>query len=328
MKPIYSYALLAALAAVSPALAVDATTTPVGYVTHTIAGNVDSLPTGADTILGPVLAKPIDFAAQTTANPSGLTTLTFANGVPADLGNADYLEITSGTQEGWWSAIVSSTSTTIVLSAAAPTTGGNVSVAVRKFTTVQDFLGDNKPGLADDSGTPDEVVIVDPLTQGARSIVWTLSNGPVDPSTWVDFVSYEDAAGVPLTPGTAVILRNYSATAKTFTSDGAVKTGKTRVDLYPGDNFIAPTYAVGNTFSAMDLANQLIDQSDEVISLSAEQAATSYVSYNDGASVQMVDFVTYDPAGSLVIPEGTGLIFRRPTATPGVITFPAQVVAP
>ncbi|WP_193213740.1 hypothetical protein [Luteolibacter marinus] len=325
MKPIIPFALLGALLAVGAANA--AVTDPVGYISHTVAGNVAALPTGADTYLGPVLTNSIDFAGQTTVDPSGLTTLTFAGGVPEDLNSASYLEITSETQEGWWSQIVSSTATTIVINDAVPTVGGNVSVAIRRITTIQDFLGANAPGLADDSGTPDEVIIVDPVTQAAKTVVYTLTNGPVEPATWVDFVTYEDESDYPLFPGTGVIIRNYSAGEKTFTSVGDVKTGKTQVDVLLGDNFIAPPYAVGNSFNQMDLATQLLDQSDEVITLNAAQAATTYYSYDDGSTTEMVDFVTYEPKGTVEIKEGTGMIVRRPAGSPSTITFPAQVIA-
>ena len=164
--------------------------------------------------------------------------------------------------------------------------------------------------------------------QSAKTIVYTLTNGPVDPATWVDFVSYADESTFPLYPGTAVIIRNYGATAKSFTSSGAVKTGKTQVDVLPGDNLIAPPYAVGNSFNGMNLAPQLLDQSDEVITLSPSQAATTYYSYNDLSTIQMVDFVTYDPMGTLVITEGTGFFVRRPTAGSSTVTFAAQVVTP
>jgi hypothetical protein len=326
MKPIIPFALLGALLAVGAADA--AATDPVGYITHDIAGNVSSLPSGADTYLGPVLVNPTEFAGVTAADPSGLTTLTFASGVPTDLDGGDLLEITSGTQEGWWTEVVSSTATTIVVANAVPSVGGNVNVSVRRTTTIQDFLGANAPGLATDATTPDEVIVFDPVTQSGRTIVYTLANGPVAPETWVDFVTYDDVADLPLYPGTAVVIRNYSTGPKTFVSAGEVKIGKTQVDILPGDNFISPTFAVGNTFAGMNLAPQLIDQSDEVITLDAAQTGTTYVSYNDGVSIDMVDFVTFDPQGSLVIPEGTGFIVRRPTASPATITFPSQVVAP
>jgi hypothetical protein len=326
MKPIIPFALLGALLAVGAADA--AATDPVGYISHTVAGNVSALPTGADTYLGPVLANPIDFAGQTTVDPSGLTTLTFSGGVPTGLTGASYVEIKSGTQEGWWSEIVSSTATTIVLASAVPAVGGNVNVAVREFTTIQDFLGENNPGLATDAGTPDEVILLDPTTQTGRTFVYTLTNGPVtDPATWVDFVSYDDVAGEPLYPGTAITIRNFGAGSKTFTSSGSVKTGKTQVDLLPGDNLVAPPYAVGNNFTGMNLATQLLDQSDEIIVLSASQVGTTYISYNDGMTTQIVDFVNYAPQGTVVTTEGTGFILRRPTASPAIITFPAQVIA-
>jgi len=327
MKPITSFALLCAFAAVAQ----GAVTDPVGYITHDIAGDVA---TGADTYLGPVLTKPVDFASETTVSPSGLTTLTFAGGVPTGLDGSSYLEITSGTQEGWWSQIVSSTATTIVISDEVPSLTGNVTVKVRKLVTVGDFLGDNLPGLGDDSGQPDEVVLLDPVTQVGKTIVYSVPPN-TSPADWVDFVSYESASGDYIFPGTAIVIRNYGA-PKSFVSTGSVKTGATQVDVFPGDNLIAFPYAVGNTFNASNIALQIVDDTnpvpDEVIALSAEQVGTTYVASNTAPSGppvnEMVDFVTYNPEGLTVILEGSGLVFRRSAEVDGsTLTFPAQVIA-
>jgi hypothetical protein len=332
MKPIIPFALLGALFAVGAAKA--AVTDPVGYITHSIAGNPSANPSGADTFIGPVLTRTVDFAGSTSASPSGLTTLTFAGGVPATLDPSSYLEITSGTSEGWWSQIVSSTATTIVISDTVPTLTGNVQVKVRKLMTVGAFLGANAPGLATDAGTPDEVIILDPVTQITQTVVWSVPPS-TSPAGWVDFVSYNDASNVYLYPGTALTIRRFGASSLSFASNGDVKTGKTQVDVLLGDNLVAFPYAVGNTFNGSSIAAQLQSDlsanPDEVIELASSQVSTTFVASDTdsgpGVTLQMVEFVNYTEEGARVIGEGTGLVIRRPGGSSNTITFPAQVIA-
>jgi hypothetical protein len=331
MKPIIPFALLGALFAIGAAKA--AVTDPVGYISHSITGNVAANPLGADTWIGPALTNPVDFAGITSISPSGLTTLTFSGGVPTGLDSTSYLEITSGTSEGWWSQIVSSTATTVVISDTVPTLTGNVNVKVRKLMTVGVFLGANAPGLATDAGTPDEVIILDPVTQGTQTVIRSVPPN-TSPAGWVDNVSYADASGVYLYPGTGLTIRRFGVSDLSFTSSGDVKTGKTQVDVLLGDNLVAFPYAVGNTFNGSNIAAQLgTDVSafpDEVIQLGTNQGTTTFVSSDTdpgaGVTLQMVESVNYTEEGTRVIGEGTGLVIRRPGGSGGIITFPAQVI--
>jgi hypothetical protein len=202
--------------------------------------------------------------------------------------------------------------------------------------TVGVFLGANNPGLADDStANPDQVIILDPVTQGTKTVVWSVPPN-TSPASWVDFVSYEDASNEYLYPGAALIVRRFSEDGLDFTSSGEVKTGKTQVDLFLGDNLVTFPYAVGNTFDGSEIATQLqTDESpspDEVILLAEDQGSTTFVSSDTdlgpGVSLQMVEFVNYTEEGTRIIVEGSGLLIRRTGGADGVITFPAQEIAP
>jgi hypothetical protein len=313
-----------------------AVTDPVGYITHNVAGNASMNPVGADTIIGPVLVNPNEFVGTSSSDPSGLTTVTFSGDVPTTLDGTYLLEISSAAREGWWSAISSSDATSITVDNALPTgLGGNVDVKVRKFTTVHDFLGDNTPGftaLTDVITEGDQVIVVDPSTQIAQTIIYVETSAGV-PAGWYDFVSFDEVSNQPIFPGSAVTARIFGTDSIAFTSVGHVKLGKTEVDIFVGDNFIAPSLATGTTLGGLDLVGQIREElgggeGDLINLLSPAQAVTPYVVADGGAGVGIFDFVTFDPGESVPVAGGAGFVLRRNAAPEGTITVPAQFVAP
>lgn len=338
----YTLLVLAATAGFASAQA-TAYTTPVGYITYNFAGNPTANPAGADTYAGPVLVNPAKFAGVTTTNPSGLTTLTFSGGVPA-LGSADLVEIkTTGAAEGWWSEVVSSTSTTIVLANPVPTVPGNVQIEARKITTLRDFLGANLPGLTketDGSVPGDQVIYLDPTTQVATTYVYVDDPAFLTPGEdpgWTNFDTFLNSDDDKIFPGTGLTFRVFSgATAKTFAASGTVKTGKTQVDIFPGDNFIAPTLAVGASFATLGVQSVMFpDDSDSnttpiedtLITLAGDQVATPYVVDALADPQILVFFEDFTDASNVVVPEGSAFIFRRGENSESVLTFPAQVIS-
>ena len=341
----YTLIALAAVSGFASAQVVTTSyTTPVGYITYTLAGNPTANPSGADTYAGPVLVNPVKFAGTTTVNPSGLTTLTFSGGVPA-LDSKDLIEIkTPGASEGWWSEVVSSTSTTIEVANAIPTVGGNIQIEARKITTIRDFLGANDPGFTketDGSVPGDQVIFLDPTTQASTTYVYVDDPAYLTPGEdpgWTDFGTFLNGDDVKIYPGTGCTFRIFSsATDKTFVAEGTVKTGKTQVDVFPGDNFIAPTLAVGATFGTLNVASIMFSDDsdpnttpveDQVITLQPDQVAVPYVV--DALAVPsplFVRFSDFSDGTGVLVPEGTGFIFRRVENSESVLTFPAQVIA-
>ena len=330
--------------AVAGAKAQTAVTDPVGYITHAIAGNTAGGASGADTIIGPVLQNRVEFAGATTADPSGSTSLTFASGVPTGLNNDFYVEIRTGAREGWWSVVSASTATSITTVDALPAgLGGPIQVIVRKITTLRDFLGANSIGLVPVDNVapkPDEIQILDPQTQVTKIAVYVLASVGVPADGWYDFVTQDNLDNSKLYPGTAIKVRRFGATGTSLVSVGHVKTTKTEIDIFPRDNWVAPTLAVGGTMGTLNFASQLNKEdgndltnppADLLQIIRANQSTDVFVALDPslGAGNIMANFVTQADATNELVKEGTGVIISRAaSAAAGVYVAPAQTIAP
>jgi hypothetical protein len=333
----YAYSLLAAAAACGFAAAETAYTTPVGYITHTIAPNTGS---SAATYLSSSLVQPAEFAGASTVSPSGLATITFTGSVPETLGSSYVLEITEGDSEGWWSTVVSSTATSITVFDTFPAgLPANTKVSVRKHNTLGTFLGANAPGLIEFDGVNpnDEVQILNPATQVVTTVAYVPFELSGQPDGWFDLGSSTPADGFVIEPGSAVKIKRVGNTSLSFVSTGEVKTTSTQVDIYPRFNWVGTQLAAGGTLDYMDFAAQLIPfdgvrtNSDELQFVSPAQLVTPYASLDPsfGLGVVMGNLATSEPAGNTVFPEGTGAVLKRDPATPAeVLTVPGTVVAP
>ena len=129
MKPIYSYALLAAFAAVGSASAVEAVTTPVGYMTIDV-------PASADTNFTPSLELPQVHSAASTSiagdvvGAAGLTSGAFVNG---GANPKCYLQVTSGSLVGRTYPITANDGTTITVD------GGATDLQTQGFSSGNTF---------------------------------------------------------------------------------------------------------------------------------------------------------------------------------------------
>lgn len=337
MKP-YTYALLAVAAACGVASAqTSATTTPVGYITHTInnAAGAESL-----TLIGPSLIQPTEFAGAAAASPSGKT-ITFAGGVPTTLGSSYVLEISNGNQEGWWSTVTSSTANSITVNDDFPAgLAADVKISVRKHNTLRTFLGSNAAGLTPFDGVSqaDEVQIISasqpgqPLT--SYSFVPASVSGEAQDS-WYDLGSSTNADNVVIEPGTSVLVKQFGSSNKTFTSVGEVKISKTQFDVFPGLNFIANPVAVGATLNGLGFNSQLNTfdgantDADEVQVIGASGGLTAYAALDAslGLGSTMYNLGDSSDAGAVVVPEGTGALIKRAATKPATtITLPGTVV--
>jgi hypothetical protein len=316
------YPLLALAAATGFASAQSTSyTTPVGYVSITLAGNAASNEFGADTYAAPTLLRELDYAAESNAEPIG-DTVTFAGtSTPTGLDGTSYLEITSGSREGWWSTIESSTNNSITTVDDFPAGLGNIKVAVRKFHTIQSFLGENTPGL----GVNDEVQVLDPVNQTVKAVKYVGSE-------WQDVVLETNEDNAIIYPGTAVKIRVFGASDIEFDHEGEVKVTKTEIDIYPNTNWVGSTRASGGTFGTHNFGPQMIQEdfdpettpaADYLETISASQVATSFNSI--GGVVTGV--VSEADASGEPLDAGTGVGFFRDPAAPGsVIVIPPQPI--
>ena len=341
MKPKTIQSLLVAALLAPGALyaQTSSTTTPVGYITHDIAG-AGANPS-ASTIIAPTLVRAADFAGTSTVTPSGGAVITFAGGVPTDLSGASVLEITSGASEGWWSTIVSSTSTTITITDNFPDSlPASTAVSVRKHSTLESFLGFNAIGLSTFNGSDpsDEVQVFDASTQTSISYAFVSAEdwGDLDNypnGVWLNLVSSEPDNGKVILPGTAVLVKRIVSGGLSFVSSGTVKTTKTDIDIYEGSNLVGSTIAALGTLGSHNFASQIFQWDgsntdyDEIQILLSTQSTVPYASIEDGGAV-MWNIAASDYANTQPFEAGTGVIFVRSENDASTITLPGSTITP
>ena len=333
-------ALAAALLAPGALFAqTTATTTPVGYITHSIAGA--GTEPAAETYVAATLVQSNEFVGQTTVTPSGGDVATFSGGVPASLNGEYVLEITTGPNAGWWSTVVSSNSTTVTVFDEFPASlPANTQISIRKHSTLQNFMGLNTPGLVEFNGSDasDEVQIFDPVTQSAISYVFVSGDNLGDPSfpdgAWFNLNTSLPEAVTVITPGSSVVVKRIGSSALSFVSTGTVKTTSTQVDVYDGFTFIGATNAGSGTLDSYNFADQLnpwdgsqSEGYDELQILGADQQGTIFTAIDEGTKV-IWSISASDYAGTTPFPAGTGLVFRRIGIAASTITIPGSTVAP
>ncbi len=315
-----------------------ATTTPVGYISHTIAGAGES--SAAFTYISPTLIQPTEFAGQSTISPSGGAVITFASGVPANLNGTYVLEISTGTKEGWWSTVASSTSTTITVEDAFPAgLPANVAITVRKHATLQNFLGSNSIGLGSFNGADasDEVQVFNPLTQTAQPFAFVTGEDWGDTQNypngvWLNLETGEPENNKVVVPGSSVVVKRIAATPLSFVSTGAVKTTKTEVDVYEGVNFLGATMAANGTLGNSNFASQIFQwdgasaEYDEIQILGIDQSVVPFASIDDGGAV-IWNISLSDYGTSQAYTAGTGLILKRVGNPSSTIVIPGTTVA-
>jgi len=333
MKPIHLSIL--ALAAGS-AFAAEVYTPVVGYITHTINAQGGEL---TQTIVGPSLVQPTEFAGNSVSSPSG-NAISFAAGVPTGLEGSYVLEITSGPSEGWWSTVVSSTSDSITVNDEFPAgLASDTAVSVRKHNTIQTFLGENVANLIPFNGEAgDEIQILNP-DQSLTPIAYVPAEltGGVE-GQWYNLATAEIANDLVIEPGAAVIVKTTSSSPLSFVSVGQVKTTATQFDVHPGLTLVAQTDAAGATFNEMNLQFSLIPLNaegsntdyDEFQILNSDQSITPYAAVDPAllGVATLANLVDASDAGDTVLPGGTGAIIKRDSENgPSTITIPGSLIA-
>ncbi len=316
MKPIYTYALLAALAAVGPALAVDATTTPVGY--YSFDGKA-----GGNLFI-PSLVKPAAFAGTLTA--AGSTTLT----VPAsslvasayDQGAVyatHYVEITSGPQAGAVIEIASNTASVITLIDDITPLGltGSETFKIRPHVTLKSALLDSESLLSPFS---DNVTFYN--ADGSST---TYLYGADGATGWSSDFATADGDLRPVLPGTGFVLGVGSDVL--LPVSGEVKSTPTIASLAANVvNIVGPLNPLaGATTPLNDTGFGTLTAFADAISVYVPgplDTATSYVPLGDGTISSDFGTPTTDTisntTGAVVIPVADIALTLQPgfTVTP------------
>lgn len=340
MKLTYSLILAAASCGVAFGAA-TAYTTPVGYITSSIAG-AGANPS-ADSYISASLVEATVYAGATNAAPSAKTITFDGTSVPATLNGTYVLEITSGAQEGWWSTVTSSTTSSITVNDNFPSgLATGLTISVRKHSTLKTYLGANAPGLLPFNGVDanDEVQILKAAVAEAVPFGFITAADTGDPVTYPNGAWYNLGTSTidddyVIEPGSAIKIKRVGATALTFVSSGTVKTTKTQVDLFANYNWVGTQIANGSTLDGMQFNSQLVQFDgvsttyDELSYVKPNQDVVPFAAIDNGAGgTTMYNLGLSVEAGTEPFPEGTGVILNRIGSAPSVITIPGTVVAP
>ncbi|MBP7950866.1 MAG: hypothetical protein KA004_14540 [Verrucomicrobiales bacterium] len=314
----------------------SAVTDPVGYITENITGGPA---TGAFTLIAPSLVTKTEFAGASSNAPSASLISTTAT-LPAGLNDGYFVELKGGAQEGWWSTIQSVTGGDITVQGTFPAgLAVGQQFMIRKHQTLGSFLGANSagidPGLSLDDA--DEVQLLDGATQVVAAYFYALAADGAPADGWYD-ASGNASDNEIIPPGNSVLVKRKQAGDKSFIQVGHVKTTKTQIGIWQGDNWVTPMLATGGTLGSLnldtgDLATGVqrgVDLNvDEFQLINTNQSVSAFFAADP---IQAGVTGWYDsggnPADATLVAENTGAIVRRKVNQTAIWTAPAQVIAP
>jgi len=292
LKPLMPLATLASLILAVSGLNAQtstATTDVMGYSTVSLA------PGGS--ALVPVFVNPSTYSASSTfdgsshLSASGLTLGAFnpVSGYPTY-----FVEICSGLYTGNNYPVTSNTATTIAVSGLPSDLGATVSIKVRPYTTLA-TLANASSGLSDYSDTLTLYQANDQIVSYVYALGGVL-DGDGNP-----------ASGVPISPGTGLIVNNASSTSVTFI--GEVNTNKCVVPLNTGTTLIGSLNPQGGqSVATLNLAPALAPYSDTA-SLVATNGSLSITSYlSDGSNLLDGDGNIVTSSNSPIVTAGNGFV--------------------
>ena len=280
------------LATVALSHAVDSYSDVVGYSKVTA-------PSGTVTIV-PGFVKAAKFSGTASVSGQSFSVSGFSAGslnpsVFSDRPNypTHYIEITSGTYEGYSFDILSNTASSVTASGVpSALTGQNVSVAVRAHVTLDDIAS---PTMADYS---DAVNLVNP--DGTATTRFYASG------SWVAEDYSSPAGHTVIYPGQAVSL---SSGGVTLTTTGVVKSTKTAVPLYAAAvNFVGPLSPSGGTkMDVLQIAPYLAPYADGFNAFASDGNMTTVATYySDGIAILDAGYSPLAPGATDSIETNTG----------------------
>lgn len=353
MKPFHSFAMLAVIAAVGQAFAVDATTTPVGYVTLAIPANSDS------TITPPLAAAPLYAGASTSisGNVVGATGLTSG----AFVTTASYLRVTSGTLNGDFFPITANDGTTITVASGATTlqalgfASGDTFKVTPYWTLDTLFPGGAGVGGTADALNPTSFVFqADSAGTGANRAsarVFFYCTGDVDnglPAGWYDNSDpFSGPVGsTQIDPTLQYTIRSASSASSVVVS-GEVPSTKLVADVVraatTNDNYLGAPFPVDTTLQQSGLQSVVAATSDvtnptEFIFLKNDtatgvnKAASAVYFYCSGDVDNGLPAGWYDNADPFagavtdpVLKAGRSIIVRKAPGSPAVLNWTAPL---
>ena len=329
----------------SGAFADSAVTDPVGYITINVAADTSG-GSGTLSLVAPSLIRSTDFSGTPSADPSGLSTVTFSSTLPAiATPGAYYAEITTKdhANEGFWATLTAATANSITLSKPVPAGSTGVSIAIRKHQTITSFGGTTNslnldPG--EDTGSADTIQLLNNGIPGVQYFFGDVALGAS--AVWYDengSVLGVDIADPIIPPGQGVIITRRKNTSTSGVLVGSVKTTKTQISVAPGLQILDLNRAVGVDFatSGLDTGNAatgLLRGEDtggaDFMEFIPRLLATD-VAYFAAPADTALGIVNQDgeSKGTTVVPEGKAvLLTRKAAAGNGTFTINRPTIAP
>jgi len=326
MKPIYSYALLAAFAAVGQALAVDATTTPVGYVS---LGNTSgtAVPNNTDIAIGVPLEAPASWTGTVSSVNAGTGVITLTG--------------TPGFTTGQWVAAPGTDPYVVTVTSSVEATVGNGIVGLitandSGTVTVSLQSGDSLAGIVSGTTvsirrgiTPSSLFAGNTLPNGIQLLLFDGGAGQnvsasgsysYDSGFWTDDSSLDDVTNALLYPGEGFVLRNQSGTdiAKLVVSGSVpVANHRTVITVVNGaagqDSYFSYFSPVGEIIGDSGLS-ALVNSGDQLLefnnsSTGINKSASNSYSYDSGTWTD--DSSLDDVTNTFRLQAGVAYVLRK-----------------
>jgi len=346
MKPIISFALLAAIASIGAAGA--ASTDPVGYTTTAISGAF-GVGSPKNNVIAPDLQNPAVFAGTVASVAGNVVTLTGAALTPAAYNPSNF---TFGiaynyfieTSDGYWAHIVSNDATSVTLEAGvAANFTALEAVKIHKNVTIAQYFGaNNETGLLGDSttydpGKADNIILIDEVN---ATTVTVFANN-INSGTWTTS-DFDEAANLPIYPDQAVQVLRRGVGNVSLVFSGEVDTNGRQIGISTGVQVRPYTVPVETNLNDLGLYTGNVatgvagtdsgdlgqaDTVNVIVNGVVSQYVYSTIDLGSGIGWYTSDFSA--PAPDL--PAGAGLIVNRTNPTnnaPFVWSVPAATVAP
>jgi hypothetical protein len=256
---------------------------------------------GAATISGQTLA-----IAGFTAGSLNESSFTDRSNYPTH-----YVEITSGTYEGYSFDVVSNTSSRLTVKGIPSSlNNSSISVAVRAHTTLDDLAS---PTLADYA---DAVNLINP--DGSTTTRFYASG------SWIAEDFSTPAGHTVVYPGQSVVLSSGGAT---ITTQGVVKSTKTAVPLYAAAvNFVGPMSPSSATkINNLGIASGLAAYADGINAFSVDGNLSTVASYfSDGTGILDSGFSPLDPNAPDAVSVNTGFTVSVSSDTYWIMPSPLK----
>lgn len=353
------YSLLAA-AACGMALGQTAYTTPVGYVSMNVTGG-GTVAAPSQSFIGPSLANSVIFQGLSLGTGTG-STVNFS-GTPFTLaqfglnssGEAKfYAEVVTGPNAGLWSDIASNTTSSITCDDAIASVFASQQIVIRQHHTLASLFGTTSATVAFKAAasisSADELSLQNSLTQVPSIFFFSNFDGDEDgfEDGWLT-ASGNPASDKVISPMDGIKVKRKAAGALAIVQSGNVNLIPVKIPIYQGLNVLPVNRAVGSSLRLSPLtasgasggrtgSNLLgsgmtgaasLTGADELTVLTNGIPVIYFYTTFDGDEDGFPDGWVKsngDPAGDLVIPEGSGLRIKRKIAGPFTWTIPNEPI--